>query len=256
MATLFKMMHWPGAGPLLVVGSFALIGAFSPLCTNMKIKTNAMNAGQFVFVITLSMYAIVLTTLLTMNVSGPVLERFSRDEADNSNIVKYFEKKKERLLSELSNDSTQVSRLENFKSVSESASAAKKLIYAMRIELVEYVEGVDKATAQNLVLHPNDIIRKDNYDIVNALLLNGQGTNNATALKTAIDNYKSTVLKVATQNEKLSTKINGLLNTNSVGEGETLKTWEEANFRNNMLISALSRLSDIEKNICLIETEV
>lgn len=53
----------------------------------------------------------------------------------------------------------------------------------MRIELVEYVEGVDKATAQNLVLHPNDIIRKDNYDIVNALLLNGQGTNNATALK-------------------------------------------------------------------------
>ncbi len=256
LATLFKMMHWPGAGPLLVVGSFALIGAFIPLYTNMKIKTNAMNAGQFVFVITLSMYAIVLTTLLTMNVSGPVLERFSRDEADNSNIVKYFEKKKERLLSELSNDSTQVSRLENFKSVSESASAAKNLIHAMRIELVEYVEGVDKATAQNLVLHPNDIKRKDNYDIVNALLLNGQGTNNATALKTAIDNYKSTVLKVVTQNEKLSTKINGLLNTNSVGEGETLKTWEEANFRNNMLISTFSRLSDIEKNICLIETEV
>lgn len=253
-ATLFKMLHWPGAGPLLLVGSFLLIGAFIPLYTKMQIKANAMNAGQFVFVITLSMYAIVLTSLLAMNVSGPVLERFSRDEADNSNIVKYFEKKKARLLSELANDSTQASRLENLKSVSESASAAKKLIHAMRIDLIEYVEGVDKTAAENLILHPNEIIRKDNYDMVNALLLNGQGTNNAGTLKAAIDNYKSTVLKIAANNEKLVRNTNELLNTGP--QGETLKIWEEANFRNNLLISVLSRLSDIEKNISIIETEV
>jgi hypothetical protein len=256
LATLFKMMHWPGAGPLLVVGSFALIGAFIPLYTNMKIKTNAMNAGQFVFVITLSMYAIVLTTLLTMNVSGPVLERFSRDEADNSNIVKYFEKKKERLISEMVNDSTQASRVENIKLVSESATKTKALINSIRIDLVEHVENVNQARAQELILHPNSISRKDNYDIVNHYLLSLEEPNPASALKTALDDYKSIVLKVVGNNEKLVTKINRLLNTNSVGEGETLKTWEEANFRNNMLISTLSRLSDIEKNICFIETEV
>lgn len=256
LATLFKMMHWAGAGPLLLVGSFLLIGAFVPMYTNMKIKANAMNPGQFVFVITLSMYAIVLTSLLAMNVSGPVLERFSRDEADNSNIVKYFEKKKERLLSEMADDSASSSQSENKKLISESAAKTKDLIRAIKIELIEYVEGVDKATAQKLVLSPNDIIRKDNYHMVAALLLGGQGTHNASALKTAIDNYKSTALKIADKNEKLVFKINSLLNTNSQGEGETLKTWEEANFRSNLLISTLSRLSDIEKNICIVETEV
>jgi len=224
--------------------------------TNMKIKANAMNAGQFIFVITLSMYAVVLTSLMAMNVSGPVLERFSRDEADNSSIIKYFEKKKERLLSQTANDSTQTSRLENSKLVSESATKTKELIHSMRIELIEYVEGVDKATAQALDLHPNNITRKDNYDMVNNLLFSPEEPNPASALKTALDNYKSTVLKVASSNEKLTTKINSLLNTNSQGEGEMKKTWEEANFRNNMLISTLARLSDIEKNIYLIETEV
>lgn len=256
LATLFKMLHWPGAGPLLIVGSFLLIGVFIPMYTNMKIKANAMSPGQFVFVITLSMYAIVLTSLLAMNVAGPVLERFSRDEADNSHIVNYFEKKKQRLLSEMSSDSTLASQLENKKSIIESASKVKELIHNMRIELVSFVEGVDKTTAQNLLSHPNQIIKKDNYDMVNALLLAGQGSNTAITLKTAIDNFKSDVLKVAGSNEKFVCKVNGLLNTNSLGEVETLKSWEETNFRNNMLISTLARLSDIEKNICLTETEV
>lgn len=255
LSTLFKMMHWAGAGPLLILGSFLLIGVFIPAYTNMKIKANAMNAGQFVFVITLSMYAVVLTSLMAMNVSGPVLERFSRDEADNSTIINYFEKKKVRLLSEIANDSTKALQIENNKLVCESASKTKELIHSIRIELIEYVEGVDKATAKELDLHPNNIIRKDNYDMVNALLLNGMGTNSAAKLKTAINDYKSIALKVASNNEKLLKKINVLLNTNPQEEDEMKKTWEEANFRNNLLISALSRLSDLEKNICLIETE-
>lgn len=260
LATLFKMMHWAGATPLLLVGSFLLIGAFIPLYTNMKIKANAMSPGQFVFVITLSMYAVVLTCLLAMNVSGPVIERFVVDGADDSRIIHYFEKKKQRLLSEISNDSTQT---ENKKLVSESATKTRELINSLRIELIVSVEGVDKTAAENLLLHPNDIARKDNYDIVNSFMLQEFGR--ASGLKTAIDNYRTVALKAAANNEALTTKINGLLNTKveklnqrtSASWGQVIpQNWEENNFRNNMLISTLGRLSEIEKNICFIETEV
>lgn len=255
-ATLFKIMHWPGAGPLLLLGSFLLIVVFIPMYTNMQIKANKMNPGQFVFVITLSMYAVVLTSLLVLNVSRNVLQRFSRDETDNSAIVKYFEKKKARLISEISNDSTVAAQNENKKLVTESADKTKELIHSLRIELVSSVDGVDKTAAQNLLLHPNMIMKQDNYDVVNVILLNEQGTNKATELKAAIENYRSNALKAAGNNESLVAKINGLLNTSDkVSEGITV-TWEFNNFYHNPLISTLARLSDIEKNICLIETEV
>jgi len=265
MVRLFKMMLWAGAVPLLLVGSFLLIGAFIPLYTNMKIKANAMNPGQFVFVITLSMYVIVLTSLLAMNVSGPVIERFVTDNADDSRIINYFEKKKARLTGAMANDSTQASQLENKKLVMESATKTKALINSLRIDLVEHVENVNEVTAKELILHPDLITRKDNYDIVNHFLLSLEEPNQATVLKTAIENYRSIALKASANDPILTNKINGLLNTNTGNPSERTttswgqvipKNWEEHNFRNNMLISTLGRLSEIEKNICLIETEV
>jgi hypothetical protein len=55
VATMFKFFHWPGAGPLLLLGSFALIGLFFPLFTNMKIKRNEITTGQYIFVVTIAM---------------------------------------------------------------------------------------------------------------------------------------------------------------------------------------------------------
>lgn len=278
LASLFKMMHWPGASPLLLVGSFSLVGLFIPLYTNMQIKANKMNPGQFVFVITLSMYVVVLTCLLAMNVSGPVIERFVTDEADDSRIIKYFEKKKQRLMTEMVNDSTQASQIENRKLVSESAQKVKDLIHTIRLELVSVVEGVDKNVAEGLISNPNQIQRKDNYDLVNASILtlneiNGQAnrvlspgnSTRASVLKKSIEDYRAIILKAAANNEQLTNKINGLLNTNpgtpptrtATSWGENLpNNWEENNFRNNLLISTLGRLSEIEKNICLTEIEV
>ena len=254
-ATLFKIMHWPGAGPLLILGSFLLIVLFIPMYTNMQIKANRMNPGQFVFVITLSMYAVVLTCLLAMNVSKHVLESFSRDEVDNTVIVKYFEKKKARLLSEMQTDSTATSQAENNKKISESANKTKELIHSLQLDLISAVEGVDKTTAQDLLAHPNLIIRLDNYDIATLLMLNEQN-NKASVLKTAIENYRTEALKAVSNNELMTNKIKVLLNTDDKIEPENKMSWEENNFYHSPLISTLVRLSEMEKNICLIETQV
>lgn len=255
-ATLFKIMHWPGAGPLLILGSFILIVLFIPMYTNMQIKANKMNAGQFTFVITLSMYAVVLTSLLAMNVSKHVLESFLRDEADNTLILKYFERKKV----QIAND-TNVVQTENKKLISENAKKIKELIHSTKLELVSAVEGVDKTTAKALLLHPNHMMRMDNYDIPTRLLLNYNGSqigdnNKASELKVTIENYRTEALKAAGNNEKLSDKIKALLNTDDNITNEANVTWEQYNFLHSPLISTLVRLSEIEKNISLIETEV
>ncbi len=254
-STLFKIMHWPGAGPLLILGAFFLIVFFIPRYTDMRIKANQMSPGQFVFVITLSMYAVVLASLLSMNVSKSVLERFSRDEADNSTIVKYFEKKKARLLSEMANDSTIAAQTGNRKLIIESADKTKELIHNIRLELVSFVEGVDKTLAQDLLTHPNRIMRKDNYDMPTFLLFS-EPENKASALKESIENYRDVVLKATGNNQQITKKINSLLNTSDKVSNEIKMTWEFNNFYHSPLISILARLSDIEKNICLIENEV
>lgn len=254
-ATLFKIMHWPGAGPLLLLGSFLLIVLFIPMYTNMQIKANKMNSGQFIFVITLSMYAVVLTALLAMNVSKHVLESFSRDETDNALIVKYFEKKKARLI----NDS--LAATETKKMVSESANKTKDMIHNLRLELVTAVEGVDKTTAEDLLSYPNRMVRIDNYDIPTVVLL-GKDTpdvgdyNKATALKATIETYRTNALQAAGKNDHLVNKIKTLLNTDDEFNNDIKMSWEYHNFYHSPLISTLVRLSDIEKNISLIETEV
>ncbi|HWY10645.1 MAG TPA: hypothetical protein VN026_04925 [Bacteroidia bacterium] len=259
LATLFKLMYWPGTGPLLITGSFLLILAFLPMYSNMQIKANKMSPGQFVFVITLSMFLVALTSLMTMNVYGFVLEQFSKNESDNIHIIKYFEKKKEKLLSETKNDSAQVAQIEKRKSVMESAAKTRSFISTLKIDLVEYVENVNQTVAKELLLHQhNSMNMKINYDRVNDVLFSLEAPNPASNLKTAIESYRSTALKLVENNNELTYKINRLLNTDPGGiDGGGMQiTWEEKTFRNNMLISTLARLSDIEKNICIIETEV
>jgi hypothetical protein len=259
LATLFKLMYWPGTGPLLISGSFLLILVFLPMYTNMQIKANKMSPGQFVFVITLSMFLVALTSLMTMNVYGFVLEQFSKNESDNMHIIKYFEQKKERLLSEVKNDSVHVALIEKQKRVIESAAKTRSFINALKIDLIEYVENVNQVAAKELLLHQhNSINMKSNYDRVNDVLFSLEVPNPASDLKTAIESYRSITLKAVETNDELTNKINRLLNTDPGGidGGGNRITWEEKYFRNNMLISTLARLSDIEKNICIIETEV
>jgi hypothetical protein len=130
--------------------------------------------------------------------------------------------------------------------------------------LVAAVQGVDKTTAESLLLQPNHIGKLDNYDIPTALLFNGEpdpallneGDNKAYQLKVKIENYRSDALKAAGNNEQLAGKINALLNTGDNMTNEIKMSWQQCNFYHSPLISILVRLSELEKNICLIETEV
>lgn len=62
--------------------------------TFLKFSKPEAKTGEFIFLITTLIYAIVFTALLSMNVSGDVLGHFVNIENNSSKINKYFEKKK------------------------------------------------------------------------------------------------------------------------------------------------------------------
>lgn len=71
-ATLFKIMHWPGAAILMISGSVLLFSVFLPMYTWHRYKQVQKITGEYIFLIILSIYAVVITSLMSMNVSGQI----------------------------------------------------------------------------------------------------------------------------------------------------------------------------------------
>lgn len=258
LSTLFKMMHWPGASILIIVGSVLLVSFFLPLYTHIQFKQTGKITGQYIFLVTLAMYAVVLNSLLAMNVSRNILGRFEQEESNTAAINTYFEKKKlqqQNITTPLS-DSSQTNTTTQVKSVSEQAGKFKATITAIKLDLVQRVEGVDKETAQAYINSPSLLSKPDNYDVVNHLMLGADGSGLAKQLKMELDTFKQKALQATSSNPGFNKRIQLLLNTSDWKTGAEKELWEETNFRNQMLLNALNTLSMLERNVCQIEAEV
>jgi hypothetical protein len=263
VSTMFKMFHWPGAGPLMLLGGLLLIVVFLPMFASLKFKNNSMSIAQFIFLITTSLYAVVLTFLLAMNVTDVILDRFVRDEAATTKIVNYYKVKAE--VSAASNDSTKRIKQE----LAAQVNSIAKLIRETKVYLITQVEGVNEATAEVYISNPDLIKRKDNYDAINKLVfgdykvgvnMNGEKVFTSSAdpiasLKDELTKFRNTA-RAAISNSDLSKSINALLNTSDGQMGIDNLSWQELNFGTTMLISAMAQLSELEKNVRLVESVV
>ena len=254
-ATMFKIFHWPGAGALMLLGGVMLVGIFLPLFTNMKYKRNEITNGQFIFVITTSMYAVVLTFLLALTVSEDVLNRFTKNESSASMIARYYEKKSERLLN--NTDSISVKLMPQRKTIAGAAKKVRSLIEEIKLSLIQQVEQVDEGTARRMITAPKLLIKKDNYDGVNRMLFGENNNGMLSTLKTELENFRKTACELCVTDKGLVQQIENLMSTsdktNSSGE---IIDWETACFHNNVLIGAIAQLSTIEKNVGLVESRV
>ncbi len=257
LATMFKMFHWPGAGPLMLLGSVSLIAVFLPMFAALKYKSSEKSTGKFIFLVITFMYAIVFTALLAMNVSGDILSHFVRQESNSTSVINYFEKKKEQQAKTVSllPDSVRAGLESQIAQVSKQAGELRKFITNTKLDLIQRVEGVDEQTAKGLMVNPSQLIRKDNYDVVNWVLFDNEGNGIASELKMAIEKFRGSSMQITSFDTELSKSIAKLLSTEPQMNENDKKSWEEKTFRNNMLANALSVLSGIERNVLVVETE-
>lgn len=249
ISTMFKMFHWPGAGPLMLLGGFLLIVVFLPLFASLKFRNGSITIPQFIFLITTSMYVVVLTFLLAMNVSDVVLDRFVRDEASSTRVVNYFKAKTEKLATV--NDPTKKVNAELTAHVNKIA----KLILDTKIYLITNVEGVNETIAMTYVSNPDLIKRKDNYDRINVLVYGNNEGSVISTLKKELEEFRTNACTVV-NDPTLAKSIETLLNTSDDQTEIEKISWEEFNFGTTMIISAMARLSEIEKNVRLVESIV
>lgn len=249
LSTMFKMFHWPGAGILMLLGGFLLIAVFLPLFASLKFKNNSMSIAQFVFLITTSLYAVVLTFLLAMNVTDVILDRFVRDEAATSKIVNYYKTKSDEAKG--ANDSiTKVNA-----DLAERVNKIAALIQETKIYLISFTEGVNEATANLYIMDPDKIQRKSNYDCTNSLFFeNNPGF--VWKLEKEISEFRRAAVKASESNPELAKSIEKLLDTSNEQMGVAGANWAELNFGSTMIISAMAQLSEIEKNVRLVESVV
>lgn len=86
-STMFKFFHWPGAAPLMFVGSVLLVSVFLPFYTYMKFKEDGKISGQYIFIIILSLYMIALTALLAVNSPAPKTDDVYKQEFNKELLV-------------------------------------------------------------------------------------------------------------------------------------------------------------------------
>jgi hypothetical protein len=262
ISTMFKMFHWPGAALLMLVGGLLLIAVFLPLFASLKFRNNLMSIGQFIFLITTSLYAVVLTFLLAMNVSDIAFDRFVRDDVNTNKIITYFKTK-----------AKTVAAGDSARKVDAGLAAQveiiAKLVRNTKIYLIAQVEGVNEATAQTYLSNPNLIERKDNYDAINKLVfgeykpgVNVNGEKVFASSGELILSLKEELIKFRTKasaavdDPDLVKSINTLLDTSNKQMGIDNLSWQEFNFGTTMIISAMAQLSEIEENVRLVESVV
>jgi BMFP domain-containing protein YqiC len=140
--------------------------------------------------------------------------------------------------------------------IAKGAEKIHKLITEIKLYIIESVEGVGTTEATRRLENPDLIQRKDNYDIPNWILLrSGEGGNELKAIKAELEAFRKNASEAAS-NEVLAKSIQQLLDTSEKEVYGEKVSWEERNFRNNMIISTLGVLTEIEKNVRMVENMV
>jgi uncharacterized membrane protein len=156
---LFKFMHWQGAAVLLILGSVLLVGLFLPIYSYHKFKETRQITGQFIFLIIISMYVVSFTTLISINLSQPVLEGIEKEADNAAKITTYIENKMLVTNKQLNlSDSAKINILQ----LSNMADTLCNTLESIKVDLIGSADGVDENTAVKSAQKPELIVNKGN----------------------------------------------------------------------------------------------
>lgn len=248
-SNMFKMFHWPGASVLMLFGAFLLISVFLPLFTWRRIQLEGKITGQFVYIITISMFLILFTSLIAFNVSSNVMNGFT-NQANNQEILnEYLNKKNLEFYSELENKTDTLDIKVKALKIKKASDEMFDYIDDLQITILTVSQNIDEKSAAQQLKNPENILYKDNLDVVFLYMIGERGNGEAQALKQKLIDFKSMMTNQFSDDSKIIEQINSQFNfsgSNNFGEPET---WEVSNFYNSSIIQAISILKDLQTSV-------
>lgn len=258
LSTMFKIFHWPGAAVLMLVGSIILITLFLPFFTYYNFKKAGKITGQFIFIITGSIFFILFNTLLALNVSTDILGISVREVEKSLAVVDYLHQTNDKLYQEIKMlpDSSAIKAEKKLQPIHESSQKICDLIESVKVYIIMTADDVSKERATELTTQTLNIKKKSNMDVVNHAMIGENCNGFAFNLKKDIETYSDNIAALELSNPEVKLAISNLLNTSDVEINNQKVTWENLNFGQSNVISALVVLTDIEQRVLKSEMQV
>jgi hypothetical protein len=247
---IFRIMHWPGAQFMLIIGGVLLLLAYLPIyfISVYKNTTNKLNATATVILI-IAGVGLFLTETAMSGIPRSTSDSFWRGITESNDLLNFSiqesDKRYEKAAKQLSSDSSgtiseRILQLKN--ATNELMTYTKK----MKAFLISKTEGISEAEAEKINL---DALRNAGGKGILPDLLFSEPSSpySAKQLQNKIESYKQVVEKITPE-----TDLKRLNTGNFMMYGEEV-SWEQSNF--DQLPIALIIFNIIRIELGIIATE-
>lgn len=253
-SSMFKMFHWPGAAILMLLGAVLLIGLFLPLYTWQRFKMEGKITGQYIFIILVSMFLVLFTSLLALNLSKDTLGGIVNQTNNVSLINNYLEKKNAKLISEIENKKDTLELNSKALEIKNESDQLYEYMNDIQIELIKRADNLDEISASIVLSNPVSIRSKDNWDVVYLLMIGIDGNGKAKELKQRLQQYKSDLNSNIKENPEFSKLLDNLINVSDKRTAAEQTSWEDSNFYMCSLIRAITTLKEFQSEVRIAES--
>lgn len=244
IGALFKIMHWPGANILMALGIVAPIVVFLPVYLYYHNKEEEASQTNFLYIMFLLVYLSGMSAMLSVNVSKDILTDVIRYEKI-SNLNDYYQLKKM-----ISSNDEKVIELKG------KTADLLNYINSVKVQLIVYKNDENKAAMdENGVVNTFKITNYDSRDGAGIIMF---GQKEALSIKKRIEDYREYLINLSNAYQSKTELISlELLNTNIIGRpDEPQFSWEQHYFGESPLIFVIQKLTEIQNNIIMAETEM
>ncbi|MBN1184878.1 MAG: hypothetical protein JXB49_21510 [Bacteroidales bacterium] len=252
-ATLFKIMHWPGASVILTIAiSFPFV-VFLPVFLYHSRKEEYLSINQSIAVIFLMAYISVMSAILALNVSKRMID-------DTIIVQNGIERDNNLFLMQIDNTTKKINSLsdEDLQKQSQLITSEGDKLYYLIDEIKWEIARV--ANFENEFYSKNrldlwEVIAKDNRDMASQVMYGDKQY--AEKLKKAFNNYREMALNILPDKEEaLRFMIENSFSTSTIQfKGDDIP-WDIFYFRGLQVVWVESNLTQFQSNVLLVESEL
>jgi len=251
--TLFKIMHWPGAGIMLGIAGLTAILVFIPVLIISAVNDKVNPVQSFTILVFALSFLALITMTFVLNISKSVLGSFSLTMENNTLLAEQLQTDNELSLQQLGNLDFPLN--ESIKSiVKQSEELSSYLIETMQVMVIKADPHNSNIVDDMGHVDYANLHHRDDPDAPAEVMLGSASTGGrGPEVAAMMENLRTSINALG--NERLSEMAGALLNTAGPDQ-ESGPSWLSYNFEHLPLASVLVQLSDIRVNAGLVEAQV
>lgn len=247
VGTLFKILHWPGAGILLTIAIITPFILFLPAFLIYQGKKGTRNIRNLIMVLFLLVYISAMDAMMALNVSKAVIDDVSFVSDHYTLLAAYYQKSTQDHLSDL--DSADLPR---GKMLAEKTDhLIMEINQLKRALIIEVSNDNNEAINEESGIDIYKVTGRDNRSVSSQVMM---GENRALELKQSIDDYKN-FLNEITEDQQVAF-IDKYLDTDDYEWDGNIYSWGEVHFEGVMLVWAINYLTSLEFRVRMVEDEI